>query len=58
MEEKIVYRNLEDGGERTPIPHEILEYFNREYAGQRVPLNTDLCNKIAEILRKQGVRGV
>lgn len=55
MKEKIVYRNMGDGGDPTPIPHEILEYFNREYAGQRVPLNADRCNEIAEILRKQGV---
>lgn len=55
MGEKIVYRNLGDGGEPTPIPREIVEYFNREYAGQRVPLNADCCNEIAEILRKQGV---
>lgn len=55
MGDKIVYRNIGDGGELTPIPREIVEYFNREYTGQRVPLNADRCNEIAEILRKQGI---
>lgn len=55
MGEKIIYRNKGDAGELIPIPREIVEYFNREYAGQRVPLNADRCNEIAEILRKQGV---
>lgn len=55
MGEKSVYKNLGDGGELTPIPREIVDYFNREYAGQRVPLNADRCNEIAEVLRKQGV---
>lgn len=44
-----------DVDELIPIPREIVDYFNHEYAGQRVPLNADLCNEIAEILRKQGV---
>lgn len=55
MGEKAVYRNMGDGGELTPIPREIVEYFNREYAEQRILLNADRCNEIAEILRKQGV---
>lgn len=55
MGEKIIYRNKGDAGELIPIPREIVEYFNREYAGQRVPLNADRCNEIAKILRKQGV---
>lgn len=55
MGEKIVYRNMGDGDELIPIPREIVDYFNREYAGQRVPLNADRCNEIAGILRKQGV---
>lgn len=54
MGEKAVYSNMGDD-ELTPIPREIEEYFIREYAGQRVPLNADRCNEIAEILRKQGV---
>lgn len=55
MEEKTVYRNIGDGSKLTPIPREVVEYFNREYAGKRVPLNADRCNAIAEILRKQGI---
>lgn len=55
MGEKIIYRDKGAAGELTPIPREIVEYFNRKYAGQRVPLNADRCNEIAEILRKQGV---
>lgn len=55
MGEKIFYRNMGDGDELIPIPREIVDYFNREYAGQRVPLNADRCNEIAGILRKQGV---
>lgn len=55
MKKQIIYRNKCDAGELIPIPHEIVEYFNREYAGQRVPLNADRCNEIAGILRKQGV---
>lgn len=55
MGEKIIYRKNGAAGELTPIPREIVEYFNREYAGQRVPLNAERCNEIAEILRKQGV---
>lgn len=55
MGEKIIYKNMGDIGELTPIPREIVEYFNREYAGQKVPLNADRCNEIAEVLRKQGI---
>lgn len=55
MKKQIIYRNKGDAGEQTPIPREIVEYFNREYVGQRVPLNADRCNEIVEILRKQGV---
>ena len=55
MEEKTAYRNIGDGSKLTPIPREVVEHFNREYAGKRVPLNADRCNAIAEILRKQGV---
>lgn len=55
MNEKIIYRNLEDGPPCTPIPKEILDYFNEHYAGQKIPLNADRANEIAGILREQRV---
>lgn len=51
---KLVYRNLGDG-EATPLPQEIINYFNKKYAGQMVPLNAEKANEIAEILGEQGV---
>lgn len=53
-DKKIIYKNLEDG-EFTPIPKEIWEYFNQKYKGQRVLLNADKANEIAEILRARGI---
>lgn len=55
MKEKAIYRNESDGPPYTYLPVEIINYFTEHYAGQRIPLNADKANEIAEILRKQGV---
>lgn len=55
MNEKIIYKNLEDGPPCTPISQEIYEYFIEHYADKGVSLNANVANDIAEILRKQGV---
>lgn len=51
MEDKIIYKNNE-----TPIPKEILEYYkDNGYRDKMIPLNAEMANEIADILRARGI---